>query len=379
MRRDHELERRLRETQVPGGAEAEERSWEIVRAAYADRTPVRPTYRARRLALALAAGAALLAIGLSPAGAKVGDWVRDVVGEEDAKPELKTLPAAGEILVESGDGVWIVRDDGSKRLLGDYDEATWSPNGVYVAVTDGERLLAVDPEGEVRWEIEAPADVHDPRWVGTEVDTRVAYRSGRDLWVVAGDGSGERLIAEDMAPVAPAWRPLGETKLGTAGPHVVAYLDGDGKPQAVDADTGRKTAVTAAEKAAFATMGVGSGASPRVPSPTQPRSALVRRRDSGSELVLVGEGKGARTLLSGPGELTEPTWSPDGRWILVGWVEADQWVFINADQPRRVIGFDNIAEQLDPEGNYSRSYLKRLGAGDGDFPRVAGWILPQRP
>jgi WD40-like Beta Propeller Repeat len=363
--RDRELKRRLAELPMNGESEAEERSWEVVRAAYADRTPVRPTYRARRLAIAAAVGAALLAIGLSPAGAKVGDWVRDVVGEEDAKPELKTLPAAGEILVESGDGVWIVRDDGSKHRLGDYDEATWSPNGVYVAVTDGDRLLAVTPEGDVRWEVEAPAPVHDPRWVGTEVDTRVAYRSGGDLWVVAGDGSGERVVAEDVAPVAPVWRPLGDTKVGPVGPHVVAYLNGDGKPQAVDTDTGRKTATTESEKAAFRTMGVGPDASARVPSPTQPRSALVGHRGGPSELILFADRGKFRTLFSGPGRLTEPTWSPDGRWLLIGWVDANQWLFINADDPTRVKPFDNITEQFD--------------GAPGEFPRVAGWVLPQRP
>jgi WD40-like Beta Propeller Repeat len=365
--RNRELERRLRDVSLPDEAEAEERSWEVVRAAYADRTPVRPTYRARRFALAAAVGAVLLAIGLSPAGAQMGDWVRDVVGAEDAKPELKTLPAAGEILVESGAGVWIVHDDGSTRKLGDYDEATWSPNGLYAAVTDGNRLLAVTPEGEVRWEIEAPAAVHDPRWAGTEFDTRVAYRSGGGLWVVAGDGSSERLIARDVAPVPPAWRALGDTKLGTAGPHVVIYKTDDGKTEAADADTGRKTAMTKSEKAAFATMGTGPDASARVPSPTQPRSALVRSGDGGSELLLVAEGKRPQTLLSGPGELTAPTWSPDGRWVLVGWVEADQWLFINADQPRRVVGFDNIAEQFGGEATDA-----------DDFPRVAGWVLPQR-
>ncbi len=92
--------------------------------------------------LAVAAGIAALVIGLSPAGAKVGDLVEQMgdavgLGEEDAKPALRSLPAAGELLVESAQGPWIVRDDGSKRLLGDYDEATWSPRGLFVAVTEG--------------------------------------------------------------------------------------------------------------------------------------------------------------------------------------------------------------------------------------------------
>ena len=77
---------------------------------------------------------------------------------DDAKPALRSLPAAGELLVESEQGPWIVREDGSKRLLGDYEEASWSqPRGLYVAATDGRTLLAVEPDGTVRWTITAPA------------------------------------------------------------------------------------------------------------------------------------------------------------------------------------------------------------------------------
>jgi hypothetical protein len=368
MRREHELERRLREAEVPGEAEAEQRSWEVVRAAYADRTPVRTTYRARRLALAVAAGAGLLAIGLSPAGAKVGDWVRDVVGEEDAKPALSTLPAAGEILVESGDGVWIVHDDGSKRRLGDYDEATWSPHGRYVAVTDGQRLAAVDPAGDVQWEIEAPADVHDPRWAGTEFDTRIAYRSGNDLWVVAGDGTDERLIARDVAPVAPVWRPLGDTKVAPAGGvHVLTYVASDGTTRAIDVDARQRVTPSKSDEGRFRTMGTDPDATGRIYSPTRPVSALLGDRGGPTELIVLNRDGRARTLFSGPGHLTGPTWSPDGRWILIGWRDADQWLFIDANRPRRVIAFANVTEQFESDGN-----------GDAPFPRVSGWILPAR-
>jgi hypothetical protein len=366
--RDRELERRLRDLPLPDEAEAEERSWEVVRAAYEERTPVRPTYRARRLALALAAGAVLLAIGLSPAGAQMSDWVRDVVGEEDAKPELKTLPAAGEILVEGPDGVWIVRDDGSKRKLGDYDEASWSPNGLFVAVTDGNRLLAVTPEGEVRWEIEAPATVHDPRWAGTDVDTRVAYRSNGDLWVVAGDGSGEHLVAESVAPVAPAWRPLGDTKLGDFSGHVLIYRSGSGEIHAVDADLGREIPNQRGDARLLHASEHRTGHGRLALAPSDRSSARMRPTRGGSELVLPRQaGIRKRVLFSAPGLLTGPTWSPDGRWLLIGWPRADQWLFINADDPTRVKPFENIAEQFGGDASQA-----------GDFPRVAGWLLPQR-
>ena len=194
MRRDRELERAFEEVRVPDEAEAEERSWDVIRAAYAEHAPSAPARRGRALVLAVAGGAVVLAIGLSPAGAKVADVVSDVfspeAGEPDAKPALRSLPAAGELLVESGEGPWVVRADGSKRLLGDYEQATWSPRGLFVAVTDGRELIAVDPLGEVRWTITAPGQVSDPRWAPSGF--RIAYRSGGDLWVVAGDGTGAR-------------------------------------------------------------------------------------------------------------------------------------------------------------------------------------------
>lgn len=42
MRRDRDLERRLRDLEVPDETAAEQRAWEVVRAAYAARTPIRP-------------------------------------------------------------------------------------------------------------------------------------------------------------------------------------------------------------------------------------------------------------------------------------------------------------------------------------------------
>ena len=364
MTRDHELERRLRETPAPGEAEAERRSWELVRAAYSDRTPARPAQRGRRTALALAVGAAALAVGLSPAGARVGELVEDVVGigAEDAKPALRSLPTAGELLVESEQGVWIVREDGSKRLLGDYEQATWSPRGLFVAATEGRELVAVDPLGEVRWTIGAPGLTADPRW--SPSGFRIAYRSGDDLRVVAGDGSGDRLLARDVAPVAPAWRPLGELKLAPdgSGSHILTYVDESKKIHTVDVDSGERLEAVPQDLEQLGTQSkravpVGGGA-----------IATLEYKDGRDRLIVSRDGGGTGPVLfSARGELTGPSWSPDGRWVLVGWPEADQWVFIRTERPGRVVAFDRISEQFAPGDS-----------GEAPFPRVAGWILPQR-
>jgi WD40 repeat protein len=378
MKRDRDLERALHEIELPDEQQAEERAWEMVRSAYAERTPVRPSPTGRRLALGLAGGLALLAIGLSPAGAKVGDLVSDVIGigEEDAKPELRSLPAAGELLVESEQGPWIVREDGSKRLLGDYDQATWSPHGLYVTATDGRTLTTVDPAGEVRWTVTAPGPVADPRWSPGDLSVGfwIAYRSGDDLRAVDGTGQRDQLIARDVAPVAPAWRPVGYSKIaphGLGGIHVLTYLDADGRPRAVDVDSGSEVAGTASDLEQLSTdggTGAAAGGARRAVSPDGSRVATLEHVGRRDRLVVSADrGDSAPVLFSARGRLTGPTWSPDGRWLLVGWPEADQWVFIPTARPGGVDGVDRISEVFDPGGE-----------GAGEFPRVAGWVLPER-
>lgn len=368
MSADRELARALRTVAIPGEAEAEERSWEVVRAAYADRSPLRqPAARGRRLALGLAGGLALLAIGLSPAGAKVGDAIKDVlgIGAEDASPTLRSLPAAGELLVESEQGPWIVREDGSKRLLGDYDEAAWSPHGLFIAVTSGHELIAVDPVGNVRWTITAPGPVHDPRWSGIDFNTRIAFRSGGALWVVAGDGTGAHRVARKVAPTPPLWlRRPGVTKVVPGSvesfPYTLAYLDPDGDPRVVDPETGTPLNVHVGRAHERQLLGSAK------PSPVDTLSAAIEREGGRSVLTIRGNGR-RRVAFSASGRLTGPTWSPDGRWLLVGWPAADQWLFFDAGRPRHVKRFGRISEQFDPGGE-----------GPAPFPRVSGWILPQR-
>jgi hypothetical protein len=79
--------------------------------------------------------------------------------------------------------------------------------------------------------------------------------------------------------------------------------------------------------------------------------ALIRQRGEISQVVV-----GGRVVFRGAGRLRDLTWSPDGRWLLVAWPIADQWVFVRADG-RGIRAVSNISEQF-----RSRS-----------FPRVDGW------
>ena len=130
----------------------------------------------------------------------------------------------------------MVAADGSRRLLGDYAEASWSPHGLYAVVTRGHELAAVEPDGTPRWTLTRPGQVALARWNGPD-GFRIAYLEGRALRVVNGDGTGDRFIAGGAAAVAPAWR---------SGPgHEVAYATQRGAVVAFAADSRRRIFATA--------------------------------------------------------------------------------------------------------------------------------------
>ena len=133
------------------------------------------------------------------------DELREVVGVEESAPALFSLPAPGRLLVTADSGAWVVDEDGSKRLLGAYREASWSPFGRFVVASRRHELAALTPEGEVRWTLARP-DVRFPRWGGTRTDTRIAYLARDGLRVVGGDGEGDRLLDGRAAERAPVWQ-----------------------------------------------------------------------------------------------------------------------------------------------------------------------------
>ena len=150
-----------------------------------------------RLVAALAAAALALIAALSPPGDAVADWVRTAVGlrphaPAGGVPAADRLPSGGRLLVTSGGSAWIVEASGKRRRLGAWTGASWSPHGRFVVVWRGRRLAAVDRRGRVRWSLLAPRPVTSALW--SPSGFRVAYRSGQDLRVVAGDGTGDRLL-----------------------------------------------------------------------------------------------------------------------------------------------------------------------------------------
>jgi hypothetical protein len=365
------VKRELERIEVPGEHDARERTWSIVATAFSERQPVERTRRNMRPAIAIAIAVAALAAVLSPSGRAVLDEIREVVGVERAQPALFSLPTPGRLLVASDAGVWVVEQNGSKRLLCNFREASWSPFGRFVVAARENELAALEPDGDVRWTLARP-DVSSPRWTGTETDTRIAYLSGRRPRVVAGDGAGDRAACVDTVHfrrIAPEWQPDSDFALGLVTPNrAVQVLDLRDcsrlstsspirGPQRIEWSSNGRRLLTVTHEGVVILRSDGSRA--RVmrvrdaafrPGTTQ--LAVVRSRNGGSEVAV-----GGRVVFRGNGVLRGLTWSPDGRWLLVGWPTAEQWVFLRADGGR-IRAVANVSEQF-------RS---------GSFPRIEGWI-----
>lgn len=370
----------LERVEIPHEREAQERAWRVVSSAFSAREPSRARHGLRLgTAAALAVLAAAVAAFLSPPGRAVLQSVREAVGEQPAQQALFSLPAPGRLLVRSASGSWVVAADGSRRRLGTYASVAWSPHGLYVVATRRNLLVALTPEGEERWSLARPA-VRTPRWTGTVTDTRIAYVDRSGLRVVAGDGTGDRLLAPAETGPA-AWRPGPRRELAYVSASEVRLQDADSGRVVWRASRGPADPVTAL---AWSTDGsrllvltvralrVFDASGRLLVSDDQPAGtsnlaatfvpgtrsvALVRGHGDQSDVVLL---PGRRVLFRGTGVFEDIAASPNGRWLLVTWPTADQWVFVGLSGRRRLRAVASIRAQF----------------GSRSFPRVEGWCCP---
>jgi hypothetical protein len=56
------------------------------------------------------------------------------------------------------------------------------------------------------------------------------------------------------------------------------------------------------------------------------------------------DGTAARRVFVGAGEFERVLWSPNGRWLLLAWPSADQWLFIRSAAVRKVVAVSGIAD-----------------------------------
>lgn len=393
-----ELRRRLSHDPVPGENEAGRRAWDLVREAFVERERVPRIERGSRPLIAVAIAAVVAVSAITPPGRAFVERLRDAVGRSPSQPALVRLPAPGRVLVVSDSGVWVVHRDGSKRLLGAYDDASWSPRGLFVVAVQGNHLATVDPERQhVRWSLSRNETIKDPRWSGGGFDTRIAYRAGTSLHVVAGDGSPDTVVATHVAPIAPAWQPDS---------HVLAYASRDGRVHVVDVDTRGELWATEAipDLRGLSFHGRFLVARTRANARLYGRHGLIRFAAAPAlskgrvllDVVALPSGEalyseydpsadataivlthcfapdpclavGPAAILRVPGEVENVTLSPDGRWLAAGWPAADQLLFFRVGRFNKMVAVSNVSREFEPGGQ-----------GKAEFPRLAGWA-PEAP
>ena len=241
----------LTRLRVPGEEDARRRAWALARAALAERPATVAPRRARGRAAAVMAGALLAALvvafGLTAPGRATADWVRahlpEVAGRDARRPapvvtRAAPLPGGGRLLAVNEQGLFAFGLPGGapRELLGRVDAAAWSPHGRFAAAVRGIELIAVDLRGRRRWSLAAAHAIRWPAW--SPSGFRVAYvtgtigTGGRTIHVVAGDGTGDHVLAAS-GPTPPVWQP------GVAPAERLATVDSAGRVALRDADSGR--------------------------------------------------------------------------------------------------------------------------------------------
>ncbi len=398
MSSDREIRSALQRIQAPDELEAQRRAWPLVHGAFEAREPVTPGRRSLRPLLAAAVGIAILAAAVTPPGRALVGSVHDAFTDEKpkAKAALTSLPAPGPLLVNSRQGPWLVQTDGARRALGPWWEASWSPQAKYIVVTRGHELAAIDPaaKGAVRWARSRSHAVRGARW--SPDGFRISYLDGRELRVVAGDNTGDGSLRRLVGATPPAWRPEAE--------HELAFSTVDGRIELVGTDSAKtvwrtgpgevptslvwsedgKRLLVLAERSLRVldsngrklwNLGLPIGPSGVAFVRHSHRFVAIRysTRTGRSDLVLYqaesvpGE---ARFLYSAPGDFGTLAVSPNGRWLLVGWINADQWLFLRLTAAK-VRAVSNIAEQFGAG--------ERVGPLSEAFPASVSWCCPASP
>jgi dipeptidyl aminopeptidase/acylaminoacyl peptidase len=107
------------------------------------------------------------------------------------------------------------------------------------------------------------------------------------------------------------------------------------------------------------TTGAGQAAPPAAAfAPDGRRFAFVQYDPVANRSAIYVETIGTgpvRRLFGGPGHFSQLAWSPDGRWLLVAWPDANQLFFVRTTGPRKVRAVADVRRQF------------------GGFPHLAGW------
>ena len=269
----------------------------------------------------------------------------------------------------SDSGAWVVDRDGSRRLLGAYHDASWSPFGRFVVVAGENELSALEPDGDSRWSLARPGvracAGRAPRPTpGSRTSTAPGFASsrvtapatacssqtpagrspgGRVGFVLAHAAAGGRVVIRDVATG-----------------HIVGRSDRGVAPRALTwSDDGRRLLAVAPGSVRLLDDRGRSVRAERMPSRRgcSRREPRCRSGPQGGPESDVVTWPSAGSLFRGTGRFTGLEWSPDGAWLLVG----GRTPTSGSSCPRPV------AVAAEAAANLSEQFRSRA------FPRAHGW------
>lgn len=166
----------------------------------------------------------------------------------------------------------------------------------------GYSVFVVDADGGTARNVRPGSRGFGARW--SPDGRRLAFLRLGGVWVVNGDGSGERLLARVQAPAFPIWSPDGRR---------IAFQVGD--------RTGLKTrlAVVNTDGSGFRTLANADASAmwPNGEPSWSPDGDWIAFRRGGAIRVVQVDGSEQRLVSRCVGRAClDPRWSPDGRWLL---------------------------------------------------------------
>ena len=367
-----------------------------MRGALAERRAGRPRRRTRRLAVIAAAAAALLAAAVHAAGS----GRRGLAGGRCAA-RTRRRPRGAHIIARPGTIAGDLRARPVDRESRRVEAAARSLRGrrlVAARPVRGGHTRSRGDRARARWPaavVDRPAwrVSQDARW--SPDGFRIAYRNGRALRIVAGDGTGDRrrgprgagrtrVVAACAAPGRVRRRARPHRRGGRR--HVQGATGARRPAMSRPSSRGRRTA-----PACSRSVRIGCGCSARAagfsvadtpartvgrrrPHSGRPRTSvrprdLTTRRGIGAAWSSSRPTTPARARACWPGPGGSATWSgprtATGCWP--AGPRADQWVFIRAGRApgapiERLRAVGNISRQFDPGGS-----------GPAEFPGLSEW------
>ena len=290
--------------------------------------------------------------------------VRELPGHTRWANSAAFAPNAAWFVSASSDETLRIHDSATGALRRMLRGHTASVNAVVVS-PDGGRIVSAAADGTLRWWNAQLAD-----------DARDLWTQAKDVYGFAFSPDGQRAASAAWGGVIKLWdsatgRVVWEKQIHDTSANAVAFSP-DGKRLVSGGNDGRVQLVDVATGAVLATWEkVGDGRAAGIAWSPDGRAVFSPSSRPSGKLWNAATGQPLRTITGGKGEIYDAAFSPDSRWLAIGWTGGEVKV-LDWEQDREIatlpISGAIHAVAFHPSG-------KLLATAGGDR-RIRLWDLP---